>query len=350
MDVISSTAPYFINVGVTDTSEYKIYADTTALPVNLIYTGKVTLPEGAVSTTVPVNIQPILVNYIPDTVGKMYNPTGTFSTTGTTALYRYFMVEYPDSNGNTVTQALYMNFCTENATNEELGWDSSTTSFPAPGNMPLDNRYLAGTYYSATCLFAESGEGVNLVIYQFVDGTLSKTTTLTTANGTRRMAGVLNLDSSTTSFDMMMEGIYLAKGVEVIRCVPKNSYILYYVNSFGGIDYIICDKTNTLTYNADRHSITRYATIQDRTQFGKINYLNNTTRTWELNTQIMDDEKSKQMYKVFNSEYVWLYDIDKQQMNSVVIEDAALKIKKFGTEKIYNYTIKVVDSQTVTLQ
>ena len=64
----------------------------------------------------------------------------------------------------------------------------------------------------------------------------------------------------------------------------------------------------------------------------------------------MNDEQSKQMYKVFNSEYMWLYDVDKGQMNSVVIEDASLKIKKFSTEKIYNYTITVKSSQTFTIQ
>ena len=64
----------------------------------------------------------------------------------------------------------------------------------------------------------------------------------------------------------------------------------------------------------------------------------------------MNDEQSKQMYKVFNSEYIWLYDVDKGQMNSVVIEDASLKIKKFATEKIYNYTITVKSSQTFTIQ
>ena len=64
----------------------------------------------------------------------------------------------------------------------------------------------------------------------------------------------------------------------------------------------------------------------------------------------MNDKQSKQMYKLFNSEYIWLYDVDKAQMNSVVIEDASLKIKKFSTEKIYNYTITVKSSQNFTIQ
>ena len=96
--------------------------------------------------------------------------------------------------------------------------------------------------------------------------------------------------------------------------------------------------------------MTRYANIQDRTAFGKLNYLNNTSTTWTLNTDIMTDEQSKQMYKLFNSEYIWLYDVDKGQMNSVVIEDASLKIKKFITDKVYNYTITVKSSQTFTIR
>ena len=47
---------------------------------------------------------------------------------------------------------------------------------------------------------------------------------------------------------------------------------------------------------------------------------------------------------------MWLYDVDKGQMNSVVIEDAKLKIKSFNTDKVYNYTINVSSSQKFIIQ
>ena len=176
------------------------------------------------------------------------------------------------------------------------------------------------------------------------------TSTMTYVNGTYRSGGILQLNDSTVSFSISIDGKPAVTDMKVVNCLPENSYILYYVNSLGAIDWLICDKNNTVTYNADRHSMTRFASIQDRTAFGKLNYLNNTSTTWALNTDIMNDEQSKQMYKVFNSEYLWLYDVDKGQMNSVVIEDANLKIKKFSTDKVYNYTITVKSSQNFTIQ
>ena len=243
-----------------------------------------------------------------------------------------------------------MLYCTENATNQELGWDSSTSTFPYIANDYIQNTYVAGSYFSLFQLCPDGGTSVALQLIETLDSGDVVTSTMNYAYGTFRSGGVLQLNDSTVSFSISIGGKLVVKNMKVVNCLPENSYILYYVNSLGAIDWLICDKKNTVTYNAERHSMTRYANIQDRTAFGKLNYLNNTSTTWALNTDIMNDEQSKQMYKVFNSEYIWLYDVDKGQMNSVVIEDASLKIKKFSTDKVYNYTITVKSSQTFTIQ
>ena len=243
-----------------------------------------------------------------------------------------------------------MLYCTENATNQELGWDSSTSAFPYIANDFIQNTYVAGSYFSLLQLCPNGGTSVNLELTETLASGETVTSTFNFVNGDNRSGGILQLNDSTVSFNITIAGKPAVTDMKVINCLPENSYILYYVNSLGAIDWLICDKKNTVTYNAERHSMTRYANIQDRTAFGKLNYLNNTSTTWALNTNIMNDEQSKQMYKVFNSEYLWLYDVDKGQMNSVVIEDASLKIKKFSTDKVYNYTITVKSSQTFTIQ
>ena len=356
MDIISSNSPYIINVATRDTNgnalgNYKVYIGTTVSDNNLIYSGKLFSEEGGVSVTKPVDLQPIIVNYTPKNVGIMQNKSGNFQPNPlNSSLGQRFTVVYDTISGSTETKDIGMFYCTENATNQELGWDSSTSTFPYIANDFIQNTYVAGSYFSLLQLCPNGGTSVNLELTETLDSDETVTSTFNFVNGDNRSGGILQLHDTTVSFSITIAGKPAVTDMNVINCLPENSYILYYVNSLGAIDWLICDKKNTVTYNAERHSMTRYANIQDRTAFGKLNYLNNTSTTWALNTDIMNDAQSKQMYKVFNSEYIWLYDVDKGQMNSVVIEDASLKIKKFSTDKVYNYTITVKSSQNFTIQ
>lgn len=356
MDVVSSNAPYIINIATRDSNanalgNYKVYIGTTASDEYLIYSGKLFSEEGGVAVTKPVDLQPIIVNYTSKNVGIMQNKSGNFQTNPlNSSLGQRFTVVYDTISGSTETKDIGMLYCTENATNHELGWDSSTSTFPYIANDYIQNTYVAGSYFSLLQLCPNGGTSVNLELTETLASGETVTSTFNFVNGDNRSGGILQLNGSTVSFNITIAGKPAVTDMKVINCLPENSYILYYVNSLGAIDWLICDKKNTVTYNAERHSMTRYANIQDRTAFGKLNYLNNTSTTWALNTDIMNDEQSKQMYKVFNSEYIWLYDVDKGQMNSVVIEDASLKIKRFQTEKIYNYTITVKSSQNFTIQ
>lgn len=356
MDVVSSNAPYIINVATRDTNanalgNYKVYVGTTISNDYLIYSGKLFSEEGGVAVTKPVDLQPIIVNYTPKNVGIMQNKSDNFQPNPlNSSLGQIFTVVYDTISGITATKEIGMLYCTENATNQELGWDSSTSTFPYIANDFIQNTYVAGTYFSLLQLNNNGGTTVNMELTETLDSGETVTSTFNFVNGDNRSGGILQLNDSTVSFSITIAGKPAVTDMKVINCLPENSYILYYVNSLGAIDWLICDKKNTVTYNAERHSMTRYANIQDRTAFGKLNYLNNTSTTWALNTDIMNDEQSKQMYKLFNSEYLWLYDVDKGQMNSVVIEDASLKIKKFSTDKVYNYTITVKSSQTFTIQ
>ena len=356
MDVVSSNSPYIINVATRDANanalgNYKVYVGTTISDDYLIYSGKLFSEEGGVAVTTPVDLQPIIVNYTSKNVGIIQNISGNFQPVPVSSnLSQRFTVVYDTIAGSTATKDIGMLYCTENATNQELGWDSSTTAFPYIANDYIQNTYVAGTYFSLLRLYPGGSNSVTLELTETLASGEVVTSTMDYVNGTYRSGGILQLNDSTVSFSISIDGKLVINNMKVVNCLPENSYILYYVNSFGAIDWLICDKKNTVTYNADRHSMTRYANIQDRTAFGKLNYLNNTSTTWALNTDIMNDEQSKQMYKVFNSEYIWLYDVDKGQMNSVVIEDAKLKIKSFNTDKVYNYTITCTSSQLFTIQ
>ena len=296
MDVVSSNAPYIINVATRDTNanalgNYKVYVGTTVSDEYLIYSGKLFSEEGGVSVTKPVDLQPIIVNYTPKNVGIMQNKSGNFQPVpANSSLSQRFTVVYDNISGSTDTKEIYMLYCTENATNHELGWDSNTNPFPYIANDFIQNTYVAGSYFSLLQLCPYGGDSVSVELAETLASGAVVTSTMTYTNGTYRSGGILQLHDTTVSFSITIDGEPAVTDMKVINCLPENSYILYYVNSLGAIDWLICDKKNTVTYNAERHSMTRYANIQDRTAFGKLNYLNNTSTTWALNTDIMNDE------------------------------------------------------------
>jgi len=359
MEVISSNAPYFLNVlartdSGTEYGNYYIYLGQVSQS-NLLYSGKVYAPDEGARVVIPVNIQPVLVNYTNSNVELLQNFNSGFQPSATQGyIGTKFSVVYDSYSATegyvSLTVELFMVYCTENATNKELGFDSSTSTFPLLANDYIQGKYVLGTYFSLTRIVPDSGDGATMTLVQKNAQGDESSSVWNFGDGTYRGGGTLPISADTVSFSILVDNNPVITDMEVVSCLPANSYILYYVNSLGAIDYIICDKKNTVTYNADRHGMTRYATIANRTKFGKLNYLNNSTRTWELNTDIMSDQQSSQMYKVFNSQYMWLYDCDKNQINSVVLEDASLKIKKFDTDKVFNYTIKVSSSQTFTIQ
>lgn len=314
MDVISSNAPYIINVGTRDGSGnplgvYRVYLGNSAAG-QLIYSGQLYSEEGGHAVSLELDLQPILVNYTYEYIGRIEKFSQAFSssTTGSSEyLGRVFYVEYQTTSGSYASVTLYMLYCAENATNSELGFDSSTNTFPMVGNDYIQGKFLNGSYFSVATLFSQNT--TSYTPFSIIGVTESGTTGTVYSNPVymqaKRQSGQLNVPSNYKWIYITINGNRVSDNIEVINCLPENSYIVYYVNSLGAIDWIICDKKNSVTYNADRHNITKYANIANRTAFGKLNYLNNTTKTWTLNTDIMTDEQSKKMYNVFNSPYIW---------------------------------------------
>lgn len=138
------------------------------------------------------------------------------------------------------------------------------------------------------------------------------------------------------------------KQYPILYCRPKDSVTLWFIANNGALDFIYCDLVCQRTVNADRTQMTKYATIANRTQFGKFNYSTEIYESYELNTQIMSDELSKKMKNIFTSNYVWLQDSE-GILHSVVLTEKSLTIKKRQTHKIFNYTIHCEDSQTTNL-
>lgn len=126
-----------------------------------------------------------------------------------------------------------------------------------------------------------------------------------------------------------------------------NRYCLYYLNARGGWDWLLIDGSYSKKYMYDR---LHYKQNYDNTkpEFGKVNYQNDITESWSLNTSWMNDTNSAKMWNLFGSTKVYLHDLVEDKIIPVIITDNNQTEKTFRNQgrKMYNYTINVESAQS----
>lgn len=138
--------------------------------------------------------------------------------------------------------------------------------------------------------------------------------------------------------------------LRVERCVPSDTFILYYQNLYGAIDWIACTLKSQVTSEVVRNTIEHRPYDTDRTKFGKEQYLNIGSYRWTLNTELLNDRQSERMKNLFYSTKVWLYDPRTDRLHTVVITDQTMKIKKYDIDRYFNYTITCQSSTTFDIR
>lgn len=351
--VVSSSAPFILKTK----DHYRVYDGPAPAAEYLRYSGSL---YG--DSSVSVDMQPIFVSFVPQKTYELSDWDSSQYLKYQSGFTEVISIVVYDGESESVVY-LNMEYCTENATNQELGYDASTSTFPYLANDYIQKKFINGTYFSATQKWGNRNTteykqtGIEVT---YDNGTVQVLNgsgifpNMVTPDITWRLSGWLTIPDNSghkpVKIRVFRNSLPISDYIEVENCVPEHSYTLFYINPHGAIDWIYCDRKNAVTYNADRHSMTKYANIQDRTAFGRYDYLNNTYKSYTLNTDVMGDQASKKMYGLFNSPRVWLYDHDNDRISSVVITDKSLKIKRFENDKMFNYTITVEDSQTFSIQ
>ena len=92
---------------------------------------------------------------------------------------------------------------------------------------------------------------------------------------------------------------------------------------------------------------TRRAYDNNTTNFGRMRYVNEINRSYELNTGWLSDAQSRKFAKnVVPSTRVYLNDIDNNTIIPVVIKETSVEHKRYANEKaLISYTITVEESQ-----
>lgn len=141
---------------------------------------------------------------------------------------------------------------------------------------------------------------------------------------------------------------YTIGGKEYYRSVTRcaGQYVIYYVNAFGGWDALTVKgnskrSDNITIYSYDRrrdNATTRHQTTR---------YMDDMTGSWELHTGWLDDQSSKRMRHLVESNLVYLYDLDKDKLIPVVMTDTKLSYLTYRNNgrKMVTYTIMMNESQ-----
>lgn len=128
-------------------------------------------------------------------------------------------------------------------------------------------------------------------------------------------------------------------------------YCLYYLNQWGGYDYMLFGGRELQTDNLSRLSYNKHYTNNSK-QFGQVDYQTTIKETWSLNTSWMTDTQADKLKHLFSSNKIWmqiLSDPSKQpHLIPVNITNTTYehKTSKNQGHKLFAYDIEVKASQT----
>lgn len=123
-------------------------------------------------------------------------------------------------------------------------------------------------------------------------------------------------------------------------------YIIYYINAYGGLDWLLTEGYEEMTDTMTDSTITHpYSNIS--TEFGKAQYLRTISRKIKLHTGWMTNEESGRMHHLLESARVWLYDNENGSGVPVLIADTSMTYKTFENQgrQLVSYDINLEFSQ-----
>lgn len=150
---------------------------------------------------------------------------------------------------------------------------------------------------------------------------------------------------NTTSYVLDISGI---KYTVANTCY---NYCLYYVNQWGGYDYMLFGGRELQTDNLSRLSYKQQYRANSW-QFGQVDYQTTIDRRWSLNTSWVTDIQASKLKHLFSSNKMWLQDLtDGSKTPTLVpvnITNTSYEHKNWKNQsrKLYTYTIELKASQS----
>ena len=127
--------------------------------------------------------------------------------------------------------------------------------------------------------------------------------------------------------------------------VVKDCYkfALYYVNAYGGWDHLLVEGTDLEADSLERHIMEKEYVNTSIVNRGRVNYVNEVTKSWTLNTGLLTDVQASKMHHLINSPMVYLCEIASSTFIPVVITTNTCEYKTYRNQgnRMFNYQLTI---------
>ena len=198
---------------------------------------------------------------------------------------------------------------------------------------PINGKVTADMFI----LYSKKNISANIsAVYRKNDGT---TTTRTTTISPTPDHGTCCFDAGAVSSAnrVAISGTYYPIVADCYK------FALYYVNAYGGWDQLLVEGNGTETDSLERHIREQEYDNTNIVNRGKVNYVNEVTKSWTLNTGLLNDDEASRMHHLINSTMVYLCDIATATFIPVVITTNTCEYKTYKNQgnRMFNYQLTI---------
>jgi hypothetical protein len=120
-------------------------------------------------------------------------------------------------------------------------------------------------------------------------------------------------------------------------------YALYYVNEYGGWDFLVMRGGFKRIDRYKRYETKRSYNNSVAHNRGRVNYANEETFAFELRTAFLTDDQASRMHHLIGSNMVYMYDLSTGILQPVIITDNSCEYKTYKNQglKMVQYAINV---------
>lgn len=297
----------FVDLGAVDSAPFTLTLDSDN---SVLYTGKAVRRPDELDLTVRVN------DIVADLLGRnLLTLQDPFTD------YAAFLSDVTVTGNGVTEQLSFINDWSYDL-NKTYG---ATFILSDPVNALLDGRQT----FAVTGVFAA---GTNATL------TKSNGTTSTQAVGITG-EGTFKLDLSTIAD---LAAVTLGGKTWKVESSCR-TWVLHYINVFGGWDSLLIRGGGKQVDSITRYEHRRSYDNSDLLHRGRVNYLNDMTRRWELHTGWLTDDESSRMYELLESVLVYLEDVSTGTMLPVVVVDTEHQFKTYKNQgrQLVDYAITV---------
>lgn len=302
---------------------YSILIGTT-----VIYTGKVYSPDGS---EVSVDIAPITREYLEvfaEDLPLKSEFTSGFPSNNLIASRNTFTVQ---SDFGSAAYDVGYNYNKEWVS--ELG-DSLNLNLPI--QTDIDPRQFIGL----------SAFGMTTFEYSINDGpsqVISVTSPSAYASFQRRVSSL----SSTPGDKITLSNNGVSHNFKVVpEC--SNTYSLIYVNSLGGLDYLLVRGKASRSYSVARYDSRDYMMNSDSLQFEQRRIHSDIHQHYDLNTGMILPLGLKNISELIYSPKVWIHDIESDDIRAVIVDTNSVSELTERWDRPHSYSFRVQDSKIYT--